>query len=593
VVPGAWAKSASDSTKYVAPPPTPSKSGRSGTPARLAHTILAHLPFGVAVIDRDASLLFWNEHAGRLLGLPSPKAADRPKLTDILGAIVNLSPPQREGIVNFVSTHIASGDRAEPDSCLRIGLARGRRFAIQVQGIGVDRWLLVIDDGAMAPSSGSTNPMQGGPVAWLDPLTGLGNRRHFNKVLRDLTENASPASGHALLMIDLDRFQAVNVGLGHPVGDALLCLVAQRLRRELRDDDTVVRLGGDEFVILIPNGHYAEALATRVVNVLSRPFIVEGQTASIGASVGIARFPEHGSSADDLNRHAEMALQEAKNAGRGTWRTFEPSMATQALARHALESSLRRSLALALGELSLHYLPRSKAARQTLCGFEASVHWNHSGLGNVPSETFVPLAEESGSIVALGEWVVKSACLTAMQWPAPLSVALNVLPQQLQQGDLLVESVQSALHASGLPPARLELNIPEKCLLLPGTQVLQTLHRLRGAGVRVGVSDFGTGSASISLLQSFPFSSIKIDRNFITGLGTSGHEAAPLIRSVTAVAAELGIPVIAEGVETAEQAASAEALGCTDILGFPPSRPMPAAEIEGFLRRCDSTMTSV
>ena len=240
-----------------------------------------------------------------------------PPLAGILSSIPNLDPRQRDRIVAFVAAEVAAGGRAEPDSCLRVSLGRERRIVLQVRGLSAQRWMLVIDDGRMPAASGRDGAARSD--AWLDALTGLSNRRHCNEVLCGMVDGATQA---AVLMIDLDQFGPVNETLGHAVGDALLCLVAQRLRRETRDEDLLVRLGGDQFVILLANSGRAEALAARVIDGLSKPFLVEGHLAKISASVGIACFPDHGTDGDDLLRHAALALSEAKTAGRRTWRVF-------------------------------------------------------------------------------------------------------------------------------------------------------------------------------------------------------------------------------------------------------------------------------
>ncbi|MDR3529792.1 MAG: sensor domain-containing diguanylate cyclase [Rhodopila sp.] len=302
--------------------------GRYGARDWLANDVLGHLPLAVAVIDAASRLLFWNERAAGLFGVPSLMAAEKPALGPILAGVPNLTPRQRDRVLGFASASIAAGNQAEPDSCLRLSLGPDRRIAIQARGLGAGRWMLVIDEGKTfaAASPGRSVARD----AWLDALTGLGNRRHFNQVLREALDNATPETHHAVLMIDLDRFNLVNDRLGHHVGDALLRLAAERLRRDTRNHDALARLGGDEFALLIPNGGTAEAVAARMVESLSRPFQVEGDIVTIGASVGIARFPEHGTSADDLMRRADLALHEAKAGGRGTWRMFGTEMATRA-----------------------------------------------------------------------------------------------------------------------------------------------------------------------------------------------------------------------------------------------------------------------
>jgi diguanylate cyclase (GGDEF)-like protein len=554
--------------------------GRPGITVGLANAVLAQLPLAVAVIDAESRLLYWNEPAASLFGVPPMMAADMPHLAEILAGVANLTKPQRARFVAFVATEIAAPDRAEPDTCLRVSMGRERRINLQVRKLATGRWMLVIDEGRMTAVSSQNGAGHGD--AWLDALTGLSNRRHFNEVLRGRVENASPETRLAMLMIDLDRFKPINDTLGHPVGDALLCLVAQRLRREIRDDDLLARLGGDEFVVLLPTGGKAETLAARVVDILSRPFLVEGHIVNIGASVGIARFPDHGTSADDLMRHADLALYSAKCAGKRAWRVFEPGMATEAHSRRELETDLRK--ALTLGELSLVYQPQLNIRTQTLSGFEALLRWNHPTRGTVSPTEFIPVAEEIGCIAALGEWVLKTACKEAARWPESLYLAVNVSPRQMEDSARLFRAVQAALRISGLAATRLELEITESSLLSQDEQILGTLHRLRASGVRIAMDDFGTGYSSLGQLRSFPFDKIKIDRSFITGLGKD-TDAAAVVRAIAALGAGLGVTTTAEGVETPEQAKLVEADGCTDIQGYLISRPIPASDIDALVRR--------
>ena len=578
---------------------------RTKVDSRLANKVLGLLPLAVAVIDAELRLSFWNEQASNLFGVPPMVAAAMPSLGEILAGVRDLTASQRDAIASFAAARVAAHDDAEPDSCLRISLRRDYRLGIQIRAIGSGHWMLVIDDGKLAVTAGPNRPTDGS-IAWLDPLTGLNNRRHFNQVLRDLAETASsgtedstgPATGHptghsmghpmghpmghTVLTIDLDRFKAINDTLGHPIGDALLCLVAKRLRQETREDDVLARLGGDEFVILIASGERAEPLATRVVDVLSRPFLVEGHVANIGASIGIAGFVAGQASAADLMRYAELALYDAKSAGGGTWRVFNPGMAAQAQARRELETALRK--ALKMGELSLVYQPQLNVRTQRLTGFEALLRWTHPILGQVAPSTFIPVAEEIGCIVALGEWVLKTACQEATRWPESVSVAVNVSPRQLGDSARLAAAVHSALQSSGLPAGRLELEITEGAMLSTDPHVLETLHRLRASGIRIAMDDFGTGYSSLSQLRSFPFDKIKIDRSFVAALGFNG-EAAAMIQAIATLGAGLGMTTTAEGVETPDQEALVGAHGCTDIQGYLLSRPIAPAEVDVFIDR--------
>ena len=521
----------------------------------------------------------------------------------MLAGVTSLTPAQQSSIVAFSATHIASGDRIESDSRLRLSFGHGHKITVQIRGMDLGRWMLVIEEGQspirefaaknppgrrMARLSARAAPRPGD--AWLDALTGLGNRRHFNRVLQQTLDAATPENHHAILLIDLDHFAAINDTLGHTVGDALLCLVAQRLRQEIRDNDLLVRLGGDEFVILIHNGARADTLAARLADVLSRPFLVLGHVANISASLGIVQFPGQGATQDDLMRHADLALYEAKSAGRRTWRAFEPAMAAQAKSRREFETDLRK--ALALGEFSLAYQAQLNIRSQTVTGFEALLRWNHPTRGNVSPVVFIPVAEAIGCIVELGEWVLLAACREASRWPPGLVVAVNVSARQLEGSERLFNAVQTALQTSGLAPERLELEITESSLLSREAHVLETLHRLRAGGIRIAMDDFGTGYSSLSQLLSFPFDKIKIDRTFVAGMEQDANTAV-VIRAISALGSGLGMTTTAEGVETAEQAALVAADGCTDIQGYLIARPIPPSAIDSLLRQYPPALEKV
>ena len=560
-------------------PPAASRSAarrRDRQEARLSSIVLDQLPLAVAVFDIALRLHYWNLRAATLLGVPPMLAHETPPLAEVLAGALSLTPPQRNRLTTFCEAQVSAGVQADPDTVLRLSLSRSKRFLVQARGLGADQWMLVIDDRKAA--SINANDVTD---AWLDALTGLSNRRHFNIALKDAIAEADSAAPHALLMVDLDRFKAVNDTLGHPIGDALLCLVAQRLRREVREADLLARFGADEFVILA-RGDSANLLAARIVDILCRPFLVEGNIVNIGVSVGVARFTGHDVSADDLMQHADLALHDAKNAGGRTWREFQPLMAAKAKERRILETDLRK--ALALGELSLAYQPQLDSRTGTITGFEALVRWKHPTRGMVPPAEFIPVAEEIGCIVGLGEWVMKTACLEAARWPAPLTVAVNVSPKQLDGGDRLFDMVMAALQASGLEPGRLEIEITESALLTHEGNVLKTLRRFREAGIGIAMDDFGTGYSSLSQLQKFPFSKIKIDRAFVAGLGTN-PESATMVKAIVAMGSGLGMTTIAEGVETAEQAALAQADGCTNIQGYLISRPIAPSDIDGLLKQ--------
>ena len=420
-----------------------------------------------------------------------------------------------------------------------------------------------------------------------DPLTDLPNRTVFRERLDGMLEEGRRAGGDvAVLCLDLDRFKAVNDAFGHAAGDALLREVSSRLRACVGAGDVVARLGGDEFGLLRTgaSGDRAglAALATELIAAVGRPVVLEGQRATVGLSVGIALAPLHGSVADELCRNADMALYEAKRDGRETFRFFEDSMTGAAEERRRRESALRR--ALGGGEFELHYQPLVDAGSGSTKGFEALLRWNDPVLGMVPPSAFIPLAEETGLIVPIGEWVLRTACAEAARWAGDLRISVNVSPVQLQRGSL-ADTVISALAASGLPAGRLELEVTEGALLSAQDGVKRTLAGLRSLGVRIALDDFGTGFSSLSYLCRFPVDRIKIDRSFVEIL--SDPHSAVIVRAIIGLGGQLGMAVTAEGVETDEQLDWLRSAGCPEVQGFLFSRARPAADLTPFLVRSD------
>jgi diguanylate cyclase (GGDEF)-like protein len=418
-----------------------------------------------------------------------------------------------------------------------------------------------------------------GHIALHDMLTGLPNRVLLNERLEQALARTSDAATVATHILDLDHFKNVNDTLGHPVGDRLLCKVAERLRTLVRETDTIARMGGDEFAIVqapLASVSDAVALGARIIEAVSRPYDIDGQQVVVGASVGIAVSPGSSAGPERLMRNADLALYEAKGAGRGTYRVFEPQMDAQMQARRSMESDLRR--ALAEGQFELHYQPVVDLATNEINGFEALIRWCHPEKGVISPGAFIPLAEELGLIVAIGEWVLREACATAARWPQNITIAVNISAAQMRNPGL-VQTVMSALSASGLSPTRLELEITETALLTDNELTLAMLHQLQELGVRVANDDFGTGYSSLSHLQSFPFDRIKIDRSFVKGIA---HCAGSLniVRAMATLANGLGIRATAEGVENKAQLDWVRSEGCTEMQGFLMSGALPAAEVE-------------
>lgn len=410
-----------------------------------------------------------------------------------------------------------------------------------------------------------------------DALTGLPDRAGFLDRVDQLA--ARRKDGIAVMMIDLDRFKSVNDSLGHLAGDALLRLVATRLRATLRDADVISRLGGDEFAVALASSAGAEAVGQRLVTALSRPYLVDHAAAVVGASVGIALAPEHGTDAPSLMRAADLALYSAKANGRGAVRMFDDGLDRAARKRHALADDLRR--AIPLQQLELHYQAQRDLGTGKLCGFEALLRWRRGGQGLVPPDEFIPVAEEMGLILPIGDWVIREACRTATKWPDEISVAVNVSPKQLLDRDRLPRAIAASLADTGLAPERLEIEITESALVREA-EALEVLHSVRRLGVRVSMDDFGTGYSSLSQLRRFPFDKLKIDRSFVRDIGGC-KEAEAVVRAIAALGRSLGMTTIAEGVETERQAAMVHADGCTEIQGYLVSKPVPEAELAKLL----------
>ncbi len=416
-------------------------------------------------------------------------------------------------------------------------------------------------------------------MAHHDSLTGLANRVLLNERLEHALSRIHGEEMVAIHHIDLDQFKAVNDTFGHPAGDRLLKIVADRLRGVIRETDTTARMGGDEFVIVqapIADPGEATSLAQRVIKLMSEPYDIDGDQAVIGASIGIAVGPGDGLSSDKLLRNADLALYRAKGDGRGTFRFFESTMDLQMQTRRIMEQDMRK--ALPAGEFELYYQPVIDLVSNEISGCEALIRWNHPKQGMVAPATFIPLAEETGFVVPLGEWVIRQACATAARWPGDLRVAVNISAVQFRSPGL-VQVIVGALAASGLPPTRLEIEITETALLQDKEATLAVLHQLRALGVRIAMDDFGTGYSSLTYLQSFPFDKIKIDQSFVKNI-TENSSSLNIVRAVAALAKGMGMTATAEGVETREQLDSVTSEGCTEMQGFLFSQPLPAREIE-------------
>ena len=529
---------------------------------------------GLLMIDNAGRVIGSNVPAARLLADVLLAFSPEPSARQLLRALcAGTERPRREVFRSL---------REANDVCTAVSFeveAKGLTLLVELSPAEEQGWIATLEDVSVRKASEA----RADEAARQDPLTGLPNRlllhERLSEALVRLHRNGERC---AILLVDLDRFKPVNDTLGHPIGDALLKKVADRLRSTVRPTDTVARIGGDEFVILqtgVREASDTQALARRLVDLIGRTYMVDGHLLTIGASVGVALAPNDGDGADTLMKNADLALYRAKLDGRGTYRFFEPEMDARMQARRRLELDMRQ--ALARREFQLHYQPQMQLKGDRLIGCEALIRWHHPERGMISPLDFIPLAEEIGLIVPIGDWVIRQACRDAMTWPQHMAVAVNVSPAQFKS-DRLVETIMSALAGSGLPARRLEVEITEGVLLQENEKTLRTLHRLRELGVRVSMDDFGTGYSSLSYLRSFPFDKIKIDRSFVKDL-SSKPDGDAIIRAIAGLGRSLGMTTVAEGVETPEQMQRIREEGCTDVQGYLISKPIPADDLMRFL----------
>ena len=425
-------------------------------------------------------------------------------------------------------------------------------------------------------------------LAYHDSLTGLGNRLLFKEQLEEALKDVSVASHPlAVLFLDLDGFKAVNDTLGHSIGDLLLKSVATKLRDILPRTDRIARLGGDEFAILQISAAQpgsSIALAEKIIEVVGQPNSIDGHDVTVGASVGIAVARPGDMNTESFLKSADLAMYSAKSDGRGTYRMFDPEMDAIVQARRLLERDMRT--ALAQDGFRLFYQPLVNLQTKKVTAFEALMRWQHPERGMVPPSDFIPVAEEMGLIVQLGEWALRQACAEATEWPDEICVSVNLSPLQFSKGNL-VSSVMSALASAGLPASRLELEITESVLLEKSERNITILNQLRDLGVRISMDDFGTGYSSIGYLRSFPFDKIKIDQSFVRDLLVDEGSLA-IVRAIAGLGVSFGMITTAEGVETEEQMRCLNLEGCIEVQGYLYSRPVPADEIVGVLARLDN-----
>jgi diguanylate cyclase (GGDEF)-like protein len=547
---------------------------------RFLDIALNNMARGLSMFDASHRLVICNESYRALYDLPqaltargTPWSSIEQYRADHLGHVESGS--ERDGAVASLADLVALRQRASAHQTLR----DGRIIAIAVQPLDDGGWVAVHEDVTRQRQAEARITK----LARQDTLTGLSNRHVFREEIeRRCDKGAAP---FALLLIDLDKFKLVNDTLGHPIGDALLEAVAERLRTVTRATDIVARLGGDEFAILQDGAVTAETsllMANRLIDVLSQPFGVFGHRIIIGASIGIALSPDHGDSASALFGHADLALYAAKDAGRGTALVFEPRMKDAVLAERLLTADLKS--ALAEDQFELFYQPILDLSTGQTTSCEALLRWRHPSRGLVPPMDFIPYAEASGLIVPIGRWALRRACSDAVTWPDHVGVAVNLSAVQVLAGDLIAD-LAAVLDETGLRPDRLELEVTETLLLADEPATRETLLKVRDLGVRVALDDFGTGYASLSYLRRFPFNKLKIDQSFVRDI-TDQQVSTAIVRAVASLASSLDITAVAEGVETKAHLARVATAGCAQVQGYLFSRPVPAGDIQRVIATC-------
>ena len=537
---------------------------------------LSHMSQGLVLYDKDERLVLCNDRYRHLLGLSASAAQPGVTFREVIRSV--LRPAFLPGDEVALETQVEQVHQTQVTARLGQGSAvaelrlHGRTISVSHGLLPIGGWVATLDDVTEQRQSAARMTH----LAHHDPLTGLNNRLTFQDLLAATLSRAVEKG--ALLFLDLDRFKPVNDSLGHEAGDALLKVVADRIRNHLRESDVAARLGGDEFAVLLADcisPDDAASVAERLIQEIAGPVAVKGLNVSVGSSIGIAMISPTMCEPDDLLHHADLALYRAKEAGRNCYRFYEPAMEEEAQSRRELEIALRQ--ALANQEFELHFQPVVDTNCRLLTGFEALLRWQSPSRGRVPPADFVPFAEEIGLMPDIGEWVLRTACREAAGWPDHLKVSVNLSPKQFML-PALVERVSGILAESGLEADRLELEITETAMIDDIEGAAAILGRLRRLGVHVALDDFGTGCSSLSFLRNLPFTRIKIDRSFVHDLGET-PEAAAIVRAVTSLCSSLGVTATAEGVESERQVAILQKEGCPEMQGFLICRPCPAHDL--------------
>ncbi len=532
---------------------------------------ISNVSQGICFFDGDHKLLVCNRRLGEIYGLPDAEMCPGARFADMVDAVFSVSAPSNVTKLELLRLRESMQRTGEPHD-MTYEFPDGRTIDVHERPLPDGGWVATHED----ITERRRSEEQISFLARHDALTGLPNRSVLAERIELAWAGAGRSFGFALLFLDLDRFKIVNDTLGHAAGDELLKQVAERLRGSIRDGDTVARLGGDEFVVLqsiLKTPQAAAILAERIIAAISAPYVIAGNEVVIGVSIGIDIATDNPPQSHDLLKNADMAMYAAKSQGRGVYRFFEPDMDAQMQRRHLLECDLRRALERC--EFVLHYQAIVDGKSGLTRGFEALLRWNQPARGLIGPDEFIPMAEETGLIVQIGEWVVRQACRDAARWPDGLHVSVNLSAVQFRAPGL-VEIVRDALKTAGLAAERLELEVTESVLMLNTAHNLAMMHALHASGIGITMDDFGTGFSSLGYLRRFPFQRIKIDHSFVKDI-TIDRDAAAVVRAILGLCRDLGIATTAEGVETTGQAAALLEGGATDLQGYLFGRPKPAS----------------
>jgi diguanylate cyclase (GGDEF)-like protein len=529
---------------------------------------LDNMPQGLRLFDRRGKMAVCNPRFQAMYDIPDADCRPGNSLAQLLGASRALTTASEIERRMLISEHVQMGEGTT--STLEQNWPDGRKIVIQRTGIADGGYLDTIAD--VTESRKAT--AQIAHLARHDALTSLPNRVLLRERMQEIVRNAQRGDQCAIMCLDLDRFKLVNDTLGHPIGDALLVMVAERLKAELRSNDVVARLGGDEFAIIqqhVRNIAEPGKLASRIIKSISKPYVIEGHKIQIGTSIGIEVVFVNNLDSDLALRNADMALYDAKTHGRGTYRLYSSEMHDVATQRRLLENDLRD--AFAKNQFIVHYQPQYDTNQNDIIGFEALVRWEHPVRGRIPPNQFIPVCEEMGLIDELGKIVLKTACTDAGGWPDHIGIAVNLSPVQFRSRNLPT-LIREAVEAAGLSPNRLELEITESVMLEDFTAVLDQLRSIKRLGCQVSLDDFGTGYSSLSYIRHFPFDRIKIDQSFVRDLADTSDSLA-IIRAVVGLCGSLNIKSTAEGVETLQQLEILCREQCDSVQGYLFSEPIP------------------